>query len=186
MTEHSHDCGHNHDPNPWIGDDDREMYGNLTRAIFRMSVLTASMDRQLTMTYGACMLVSVAGQTDGDVFRVARALSWEAASVVNMMAGGQEPELLVHAANGDDISTDALDASSPFAFSADAMKAFFSAASVGNLAGAVAVLSAVRLEAERQQEDPDAHAAQFYGNVMVSVGFSAGQGLQDLLHFFKP
>lgn len=177
MTDHATGCGHNHDPNPYTDPARSTAYGHVVRHLFRLTALTSPLDAKLSCMYAACTLVSLSDPRDR--VPTIRALMWELGSLINIMTGGKEPELQVEKCDHD------TDEHSPEAeFGQNAMQAFFAAASVGQLQSAVNVVDAVLSEAGNHDKDPDAFAAQFFGNAIASIGFTAWHNVANPLDLF--
>lgn len=183
MNDHAthghHDCGHNHDPNPYADPARARALNNILRSLFRLAVVTCVVDVQLSGTYAACTLVGVSDPSD----RIPsyRAMLWEMGSIINVLSDGVEPEMhLVHADKDGLESVDADELDDPDQFLSAAQHAFFAAASVGDLASAVSVMDALHAEVISVGHDPEAAIAHFFGGVLVSVAFSArASGLND-------
>lgn len=168
MTE-DRDCGHNHDPNPYTDPARSEAYGHVVRNLFRMSIITCGLAPELSTAYAACAVVALADPTDR--VPTMRAMLWELGFLTNVMAGGREPKMHTH---HPDNHHNHLDDDTPEArFGEQTMRAYFAAASVGDLEAAVRVADAVRAEAVNNDRDPDAFLAQFFGNLMVSAAYTA-------------
>jgi hypothetical protein len=175
MTEHAPDCGHNHDPNPYTDPARSGAYANVIRNLFRLGVINCQVDPRLTTVYAASTLVGLCDTTDR--VPTARALLWELGSLVNIMTGGREPALETYTGDGDGDSglMDPNDTPES-AFGEVSMRAFFAAASVGDLQNAVNVVDAVRTEAAAMDIDPDAFMCQWFGNLVTSTAFTARAG----------
>jgi hypothetical protein len=175
-----------HRHNPYADDQHpTEMYRILMASLYRMGTLTVTLDIDITTAHAACTLVSVACEGNHQVERTARALTWECAAMVNHMAHGREPEMTSHVTNADGEEISTIQDVPGAEFGTAALSAFFAAASVGNLPGAVAVLDAVTAEALRLDENPQSHITQFFGNMVASLAISVRGQIPDGLAFFK-
>jgi len=169
MTDHDHNCGHNHDPNPYTDPIRSAAYAQVIRHLFRLSAITCTLDARLTTLFSACTVVGLSDPNDR--LPSFRALAWELGSLVNVMTGGKEPTMETHRC--DDEGCEGHNDAQEAHFGEHAMRAFFAAASVGDLQEAVNVLDAVRFEATLTNVDEDAFVAQFFGNMMTSVAYTA-------------
>lgn len=183
MTDaHNHDgCNHNHAPNPYTDPQRASQYHEVVIQLFRMTILTCHVDPHLSARYAAAVGWGVAGTRDP--IPTYRAVMWELADLVQIMANGKEPMFSrQRCANPEHHHGDADTAEEEFGEAA--LHAFFTAAAVGDHQGAVNVIDGMAID----ENDPDANThtmtVALFANAMVSLAYTSMGQIADPLALF--
>lgn len=181
--EHGHSCGHAHLPNPYVSAERSAQLRDVVVQLHRLSVVTTRVDTTHTASHAG--LVAIAANAGGIIGVTIRALMWELADILNVLANGREFQ------TEPEGGRDQLDATGApeEKFGFYALDAFFLAAGAGDIHAALRVVDAMEAEAPnllKGEEDtnPDRVLVQLFANALTSSAFSLSQTMHDPLAVF--